>query len=156
MRTKKNKSSKPAEVKSLEILSFRMRSEKELRDKLAGYEYSPEEVEKALQYVKSYGYINDEAYAEQYVASRSSQKGRTALRLELLKKGIPSDKIEAALETLEVSEEDTAYELLIKKAGEPHELEEKEFAKLYRFLMGRGFSGSTSYSVLKRYKNGAE
>lgn len=153
---KSKASNKPAEVKALEILSYRMRSEKELRGKLEEYGYLPEEIEKAVEYVKSYGYVNDARYAEQYVASRGKQKGRSLLRMELIKKGIDPEEAENALDAVETSEEDTAYALLLKKAGEPHPLEEKEYARLYRFLAGRGFQRGAVYSALRRYKNEAE
>jgi regulatory protein len=157
MRHRTNRSSdKTAEVKALEILSFKMRSEKELHDKLVSYGYSEDEIVQAIAYVKSYGYVNDEKYAEQYVASRGKQKGRSLIRMELLKKGISPDAADRALEMLETDEDDTAYELLLKKAGEPHSIEEKEHARLYRFLAGRGFSNGAVYSALKRYKNEAE
>lgn len=154
MRNKKT--DKPAEVKALEILSYKMRSERELREKLVGYEYPPEDVEKAVEYVKSYGYINDSRYAEQYVASRGKQKGRSLLRMELIRKGIDPEDAEKALDSMEESEEDTAYELILKKAGDPHFPDEKEYARIYRFLAGRGFKSSDISRALRRYKNEAE
>ena len=156
MRLKTNKKpDKPAEVKALELLSFKMRTVKELRDKLEGYGYTPEETGRAIEYARSYGYINDAAYAEQYVASRGGRKGRQMLRTELIRKGISPEEADRALETLETDEDETAYALLLQKAGEPHMTDEKEYARLYRFLAGRGFSGGAVYNALKRYKNEA-
>ena len=151
MKTKQSRN-KSAKEKALELLNFKMRSEKELSDKLEEYGYEKQEIGGALSYVKSYGYINDAVYAEQYVASKGKQKGRAALKRELLNKGIDPEEIERAIDTLEEAEEDTAYWLLIKKAGPPHKLEEREHARLCRFLISRGFSSGAVYDALKRYK----
>lgn len=157
MQTKKSKkTSKSPELKAMELLSFKMRSEKELREKLAEYEYSPEEIETGIAYVKSYGYLNDSVYAEQYVMSKGRQKGRMAIRIELSRKGIADEQIEEALAALEEDEEDVIYPLLVKKAGEPHALEEKEYAKLFRFCAGRGFKSGAIHKALKKYTDAAE
>ena len=153
MQQKRNKkTNKTAEQKALEILNYCMRSESELREKLSQFEnFSKDDIDRAIEYVSYYGYLNDTVYAELYVSSRAGRKGRSAIKTELLRKGISQENIDAALETIEEPEEDIAYSLLIQKAGEPHKAEEKEYAKLCRFLAGRGFSGSAAYTALKKY-----
>ena len=149
---KHKRTRKSVEQKTLEILNYSMRSEFELREKLSEFEnFSDEEIDRAVEYAKYYGYLNDAEYAQLYAESHIGQKGRNAIKIALLRKGISQEYIDAALETIEEPEEDVAYSLLLQKAGEPHELEDKEYAKLCRFLAGRGFSGSTAYAVLKRY-----
>ena len=48
-----------ARKKAMRLLEHMDRTEKGLTDKLRQAEFSPEAVEDALAYVKSYGYIND-------------------------------------------------------------------------------------------------
>ena len=49
------------------------RTEAQLREKLLQAEFSPELVEEAVAYVKSFGYIDDERYVRNYIEYRSSQ-----------------------------------------------------------------------------------
>jgi len=140
-----------AREKALSILLYRMRSEKELYDKLAEKGFSEEECADALEYVKHYGYVNDAEYARQYVYSRGSEKGRHALKRELHDKGIADELIEEALEELPESSE-VLMRLLVKKYGEPHMIDEKEYRRAYSFLMRRGFGTSSVMSALNRYR----
>lgn len=144
-----------AREKAMDILLYRMRSEKELYQKLLEKGFPEEECADALAYVKSYGYVNDAEYARQYVSSRSMNKGRNVLRRELREKGIADEFIEEALEELPESDE-VIMRLLIKKCGEPHKLEEKEYRRVYAFLMRRGFSTSAVISTMNEYRRQGE
>ena len=150
------KAEKNATVKAMELLLYRPRSEKELRDKLAERAFDEEEIDTAIAYVSRYGYLNDEAYTEQYVATRSAGKGKMALRMELKKKGIAQETIEEALSGMEETEEETIYQLLLRKAGEPHFLEEKEYRRLFGFFARRGFSAGNIHKALRRYREASE
>lgn len=77
---------KSATEKAMELLLFKARTEYELRSKLQEREYSDEEIDEAIEYVSSFGYLNDETYAEQYVMSNTSQKSISAMRRELKKR----------------------------------------------------------------------
>ncbi len=140
-----------ARQKALDLLLYRTRTEKELYTKLEERGYSPEECEDALAYVRHYGYVNDREYALRYVSSRGSQKGRAAIRSELRAKGVPDEDLEYALETLP-EEDHSLPELIRKKAGIPHRLDEKEYRRLYGFLARRGFSASGISRALKNYQ----
>ena len=140
-----------AREKALDILLYRMRSEKELYDKLIEKGYPEEECADALEYVKHFGYVNDAEYARQYVYSRCGTRGRLLLKKELRDKGIDDELIEAALEELPESHE-VLLSLLEKKYGEPHELDEKEFRRAYSFLLRKGFNTSAVIAALKEYR----
>ena len=145
------KEKKEANIKAMELLLYRNRTEAELRKKLLEREYSEEETEAAIQYVKSYGYLNDRAYAEQYVLSRSAGKGRAALKRDLRAKGLEEGQIEEALAGLPEDDTETILDLIRKRAGEPHKMEDKEYRRLFGFLARRGFSGSSIHRALKQY-----
>ncbi len=146
---------KSATLKAMELLLYKSRSEKELRDKLSQKGYPEEEIEAAVQYVSRFGYLNDETFAEQYVALRKDRKGKNALRMELREKGIREEIIEEALAGMEEAEEDVVYALLVRRAGEPHELEEKEYRRLFGYCARRGFSAGNIHKALRRYRHNA-
>ena len=67
---------KEVRKKALKLLEHMDRTEKGLTDKLRQAEFSPEAVEDAIVYVKSYGYINDARYARTYISFRMESKSR--------------------------------------------------------------------------------
>ena len=77
-----------ARKKSLDLLSRADCSEAVLRKKLALKNYLPYVIEDAINYVKSFNYINDERYAENYLNFRSKTKSTRQLKMELISKGI--------------------------------------------------------------------
>ena len=144
---------KEAIRKAMRLLVSRDRSEQELRERLEQEGFGSEETEAAVEYVKSFGYINDSRYAENYVMSAGSKKSRAALRLFLQEKGIAGDTIENALSELPGDETDLIFQLTVKKAGEPHKMEEKELRRTYGYLARKGFSSGDIWKTLRLYQS---
>ena len=65
-----------AKLRALHLLEYMDRTEKGLRQKLEQSGYPTEVVDEAIRYVKSYGYIDDKRYADNYLRTRSNGKGR--------------------------------------------------------------------------------
>jgi len=58
----------------LKLLSYRGRSEKEIRDKMREKGYELEIVEKTTEFLKEYDYINDSVFAENFIKDRINIK----------------------------------------------------------------------------------
>ena len=138
--------------KAMRLLVVRDRSEKELRERLAREGYLVTEIDAALNYVKSFGYINDRRYAENYVMSAGGKKSKAVLRLFLQEKGIDETIIETALEILPAEETELIRQLLMKKAGQPHRMDEKELRRAYGYLARKGFSSGDIWKVFREYQ----
>ena len=61
---------KRAKLRAMNLLTKRPYTEKKLRQKLVEGKYPEDIIDIALAYVKSYGYIDDEAYARDYISYR--------------------------------------------------------------------------------------
>ena len=144
-----------ARKKALKKLLVRDRSEKELREILRREGFQEAETEDAVEYVKSFGYVNDRRYAENYVMSAGRKKSRSALRSFLLEKGISEEDTEAALAELPVDEGELMRELLGNKAGEPRKMDEKELRRVFGYLARRGFSPGDIWRELKNFQDSA-
>ena len=59
---------KNARRKAMLLLEHMDRTEKGLSDRLRQAGFSAEAVEDAMNYVRSYGYLNDDRYAENYIS----------------------------------------------------------------------------------------
>ncbi len=147
---------KSATEKAMDLLLFKARTQYELRNKLKEKGYSDSEIDEAVDYVSSFGYLNDKTYAEQFVISNASQKSISAMRRELKKKGIDEDIINDALMEIDEDESGIVYDLIIKRAGEPRHLDEKEERRLFGFCARRGFSTGTILRAFKQYRSEAE
>ena len=87
-----------AKKKALRLLEVQDRTEQQLYQKLIEQGYPESVVEQAIFYVKSFHYIDDSRYAGNYVRYRQETKSKRQLKLELYKKGVPSDVVEQVLE----------------------------------------------------------
>lgn len=145
---------KRATKRAMHLLEKRDRTEKQLRDKLAEGEYPLACIDAAIAYVESYHYLDDERYARTFVRLGQEKKSRNRLKQDLMVRGISKDIIALALdEEYEEEELTQIQEWLVKKHYFEKEEGEKEFQKMYAFLMRKGFQSS---DVLKAMKHKGE
>ncbi len=145
----KNESQKTLD-KSVRFLSYRPRSEKEIRDYLKKKKVLPKLVIWVMKKLKGQRLLDDQAFAEWWVEQRSSfrPRGARALRVELRQKGIDQEMIEETVSRL-VKELPLARKVAQKKMRVYRRLEGREFReKMAAFLGRRGFSWETIKKVL--------
>ena len=144
---------KRAASKAMQLLLYRQRTEKELRKKLKEKEFSETAVDAAISYVASYGYLDDRKFAEVYLHSMRDKKSRSMIRRELREKGVAEEYIEEAFEAEPDDEENIVWQLLCKKAGEPHKMEEKELRRAAAYLGRKGFSSAAIWKQIRLYQD---
>lgn len=131
------------------FLSYRPRSEKEIRDKLHQKKAPTEIIEKVISIMKQQKFINDEEFARMWVSHRSkiSPKSKRVLKLELLQKGVDPELIEQALagdEDEPVNDVEQAKKLAQNRLPRYKGLTKQEvYQKLGGFLARRGFNWDT-------------
>jgi len=136
------------------FLSYRARSEKEIRQNLLKHEIPEEVIEDTLERLRKAGLANDNDFARAWVENRNTFRPRSkkALAIELRQKGLDDEAIQASLS--DVDEEALAYETGLKRATRLKALERSEFRKkLSEFLVRRGFSYSVVAPVVSRIWN---
>ena len=139
---------KRAKLRAMNLLQKRDYTEKQLRDKLSDGMYPQDCIDTAIDYVKSYRYVDDERYAEDYINYQMSGRSRNRIIMDLMNKGISKDIILNKLEELysESGDENEIIQirqLLIKKKYDAQTIDHKEKQKLIAFLMRRGYDIST-------------
>ncbi len=115
----------------------------EVHRKLMQSGFEEDVVEKTLTALESIDLINDHAYSQRWIESRSVSKGYGKVRLEseLLQRGVDKDVIREALQQLSEEEEiNKAFSLARKQlsSGAPMNLKEKR--RLFAFLLRRGYN----------------
>ena len=141
-----------ARKKALVLLTGMDRTEHQLREKLEAAGFSESAVNDAIEYVRSYGYIDDRRYAEHFIEIRRSGKSLQRIRMDLVRRGVPRDLIDEAIRRAREEDEDGELELAMRLArkklkGRAPE-DERERQKLYAYLVRQGFSGSDALKVL--------
>ena len=101
--------------------------------------YTAWAVEKAIEYVKSYHYLDDFRYATAYIAYHGNKKSKKQIKFELLQKGVSSEIVSQCTETEEQQEADVIRSLLEKRCPHPEEADEKEKRKQYSYFARKGF-----------------
>ena len=132
---------------ALRLLSYRPRSEAEVRSRLAGKGLPPAVVEETMGRLLELGLVNDAEFARYWVETRdqASPRGRRLLSQELRLKGI--DQETTRLAVMPVAEEDAAYRAARRRATHLKGVEWPVFRRrLGEFLLRRGFG----YEVLGR------
>ncbi len=132
---------------ALRLLSYRARSEQELRERLARKSFSQPVIQRTLIRVRELGYLDDAAFARSWTETRqaSRPRARRVVAGELRRRGIDREAIEAA--TAEISDEDEAYRAAGRRLRLLGGLEYQVFReRLGGFLTRRGFS----YDVARR------
>ena len=127
--------------RGLRLLSFRARSEYEMRSRLMGYVSDEGVVEQVIARLIEKGYLNDRQFAEDWVENRTTfrPRGRKLLRIELQQKKLNEEQIESALNDLP-DEVEIARQAARKYSVKLKGLDEQTFKKkLYGFLARRGF-----------------
>ena len=122
------------------LLSYRARSEAEIRQNLRKHEVPDPVIETVLERLRQAGLADDRQFARAWVENRSTfrPRSRSALAVELRRKGLPEEAAQAAL--ADVDEVALAYEAALKRAPRLKDLEWNDFRKkLGEFLMRRGF-----------------
>ena len=113
----------------------------------------PENVETVLDRLTESGYLDDRAFAQNYIQSRVANhpSGRRLLETKLRAKGIPMTAIREVLDKIEPeAEEAVAQNLAKKKAATLKKLEPiARKRRIFQFLINRGFSSS----IASKYAN---
>jgi regulatory protein len=136
------------------FLSYRARSESEIRKNLRKHEIPEAVIEQTLERLRQDGLANDSQFASAWVENRNAfrPRSRRMMAMELKQKGIDQEAIQSAIET--VDDEAAAYEAALKKAPRFQTLEWNDFRrKLSEFLARRGFSYATIAPVVTRIWN---
>ena len=134
------------------LLDIRGYTSAELSKKLEDRGYAPEDTAEALEKLKDYGYVNDEAFAQSF-ARRGAEAGKSAFRIEteLRQKGLSREEAREAAAELKESDEARARaeaEKLLRKLGEQPD-REKAYGKVSRKLASLGYTPSVIYSVME-------
>lgn len=155
----REESKAPIRAKALRLLDQRMRSRKELVERLEAVEEFPTSmIEEVVDDLTRSGLVNDELFASEWVRQRFASRGKSKMVLnrELQKKGIDASLRADALEQItHNAEEEVARKLAAKKAATIKTVapdfnsKQKDLRKVVGVLAWRGFPSELSISIAR-------
>jgi len=138
------------------LLKFRLRTEKELYQRLKRKNFSEDCVNKALEFLKEKRFIDDRLFAKAWVESRLKKPlGFRRLAQELKIKGVAEAIINSRLSEAKkgYSEEEVVKEIIRQKQEKTRELDPlKAKKRIYSYLLRRGFSPEVVIDSVSRIK----
>ncbi len=148
---------KRAKLRAMHLLEDMDRSEAGLREKLRTGLYPQEAIDQAVEYVKSFGYLDDRRFARNFVQSRLHTKSRKEIYYQLCQKGIPGEIAQEAMElsATEDDEREAVLAIMRKKRVNPATAEPEQMNKLLGYLARKGFRYETIRQVIQNYDENA-
>ena len=130
----KNEKKENAKAYAMRVLAGASVPEKKLREKLLLKEYTEDEADEAIEYVKSFGYINDQRIAQGMVEKLAARHwGKFKIKYYLRGKGIDGDTVES-LDFSEINFPAYCAELIKKYPAERRDA-------MLRAVKNAGYSG---------------
>ncbi len=132
-------------------LSYRPRSEFELRERLHQRGFDGDSVEAVLAKLKEQGLVDDMAFAQFWKDNRESFSPRSQwlTKLELRRKGVANNIIDQIADTID--DEDSAYRAALSKAGSLPLSDYQSFRRrLGSYLKRRGFGYGVINHTIER------
>ena len=135
------------------LLKFRLRSENELKVRLKQKGFSEELSQDTVNFLKDKEFIDDRVFARGWVASRLKRSfGLRRIRQELVQKGLDKEIIDNSLSQVKehYNESQTVSQLAQQRFSKLKGIEPlKAKARVYGYLMRRGFSPDISSEIVK-------
>lgn len=151
---------KRAKLRAMNLLAKRDYTELGMRQKLLEGYYNDTQINETIEYLKQYGYIDDERYVRNYFSVYIQTKPKSKIIQKLIEKGISLELIESLV--------DEIYELERTLTHLPDEMEigrkllnkkkynmcnsVNERQKAFRYLIRNGISNENAINLLKEYQ----
>lgn len=134
------------------LLKFRLRSEKELAERLKRKKFSEEVIRETVAFLKEKKFIDDTLFARSWIQSRIKRPlGLRRIKQELNLKGIEKEVIESQISELKEAycEEDIVSELAQERFSKLKGIDPRAAQRrVYAYLIRRGFSPDIVIDVI--------
>ena len=120
-----------------------------LKDKLKQSDYPVIVVDRVVEFLEEYHYLDDQEYVKMYVKSYANKKNKKQIQYDLYRKGISRELVENYFAQHEYSE-DACFEKQFFRYIRGKNLQDRTMRqKVFRYFYGKGFSASVINAYLK-------
>jgi regulatory protein len=144
-----------AYVDGLKMLARRELSESQIRQRLARKGHSESDIDEAVERLRGERAIDDARVAEAIARTETSvrRRGKLRVRMQIQRAGIGKDLAKRAVdEVFSEIDDDELIEASLRKRLRNRETiaDDREFQRLYRYLVGQGFETDMIMRALER------
>ena len=82
---------------ALHFLERTFKSAKQVVDKLSAKEFDIKTIDRVMEFLKQYGFVDDERFVELFIKEKIKSTGKNKIKFTLLKKGLPEELIKEGL-----------------------------------------------------------
>lgn len=136
------------------LLKFRLRSEKELYQRLKKKKFDEAIIRQTLAFLKDKNFINDADFTKAWIESRIKKPlGFRRLKQELNLKGVDKEIIDSSIAQVkeDYHEEEVVQKIVRRKFKKLSGIDPKKAkARIYGYLLRRGFSADTVIEALNQ------
>jgi len=144
-----------AYLDGLKLLARRELSETQVRQRLARKKHDPADIDAAIARLREERAIDDARVAEAIARTESGlrRRGKLRVKMQIQRAGIDRNTAKRAVDDVfESIDDDALLEAALGKRlrGRDEIADDREFQRLYRFLIGQGFEADKVMTVLSR------
>jgi regulatory protein len=146
-----------AYIDGLKMLGRRELSEKQVRQRLARKEYSQDEIDDAVARLREERAINDQRVAAAIARMETGirKRGKVRVGMQIERAGIAKETAKEAIdEVFGAIDDEALLEASLRKRlrGKETIADQREFGRLFRYLIGQGFESDRVMKALKAYR----
>ncbi len=138
------------------LLKFRLRSEKEISERLKKKKFPEQVINATVAFLKEKKFIDDDEFARAWIESRIKKPlGLRRLKEELRVKGIDKEIIESSIREVrrDYAEADIVAEAAAEKLSRIKGVEpQKAKSRVYAYLLRRGFSPDVVIDTINKIR----
>lgn len=139
---------------SLNYLGKSYKTQKQIYDKLLYKGYDVNTINRVMDFLKEYNFVDDERYAELYIKEKIIKEGQNKIKFSLLSRGIKEEIILQKLQEIDSSEGENGllkvaqskYNQIIKSEND----DRKIYKKLSEFLFRKGYDWEDIKGVVSK------
>ncbi len=128
----------------------------EIRKKLKRNYYTDDMIEKVIDFLKEYKFVDDERYIQQYISFKEKKYSIRVMKEKLLQKGVSKELLDSIVEKQDNHEEELILRIIEKKQKNRPIVSYEERNKLIQHLLYKGFSYSMVKEVVEKYQKKQE
>jgi regulatory protein len=143
----------PAYIDGLKMLARRELSEKQVRQRLARKQHEPDDIDTAIARLRDERALDDARVAEAIARMETSirKRGKMRVRQQIERAGIAKSTAKDAIDEVFATIDDEALlqaSLEKRLRGREAIADDREFQRLYRYLVGQGFESDCVLKAL--------
>jgi regulatory protein len=133
---------------ALKYMERSMKTQKQIEDMLLKREFQIDSINKIVDFLKDYGFLDDKKYVESYIKQKISTSGINKIKQELIRKGIDKELLQELLIKVDTQQE---YDVALKLAQKRLDIlskKEKDKNKLSQKITYHLVSKGYNYSLI--------